>query len=53
MTIKWGMFLHEELMVEYPGTTEGNAEANDDAYFAYEETGIVHTVKQFDKEQTK
>lgn len=47
MKIKWGLFLHNELMAEYPATSEGHMEALEDGDFAYQETGVIHEVKRF------
>lgn len=45
--MKWGLFLHGELMAEYDRTIEGYKEAKEAAAFAFEETGIPHTVQLF------
>jgi len=46
MNLKWGLYLHNELIKEYSSTEIGYEEAMKDAEFAYQETGIPHLVKR-------
>jgi hypothetical protein len=50
---KIGIFLNNELMVEYPNVPEAYLEAVEDCKYAIKETGHFHELKYFEEDSTK
>lgn len=46
---KIGLFLNDQLMIEYPNEPLAYKEAIEDCKFAIEETGMFHELKLFEE----
>lgn len=47
MKKRWGLFVDDQLMLQYPFTAEGYEEALVDAKIMLERKGILHEIKMF------